>query len=389
MGRPHSNAPSPNADLVDRWGGRPLLFAIAILNAITGFAVACVIAPLCFGDDAGFYRQYALAAVSGNFDATSFLYPPLTAHFFYPLTWVTPLFAAIIMTLIGFTILMVGVRSETRGHPLVDRVLVTVAVLGFIPVVYELLLGQVTFIIAATIYPVVRRTDAFKNGIPLGIALALAPKPLLIPILLWMVIWRRRALTTTLLVAAALTCLGLALSGVDQYLQWFSLLTRVGQESASGTFSLALKGNFSLWPLDPIKSILAIAICVTVFWTIFRDSSRGFVAAVFMGLLLAPYTGLYAASILLLTVKPALAFAPRATRLFALVANPALGLLHVLAAWSIGGLIVCTFPFRSRRRGRGDPVIRIVPSAEQREEAVISIRPNDADIMDIEYPSAR
>ncbi len=38
-------------------------------------------------------------------------------------------------------------------------------------------------------------------------------------------------------------------------------------------------------------------------------------------------------------MKPALRFAPRATRVLALVAHPALALLHALAAWTVVGLI--------------------------------------------------
>src|SRR5664280_3904655 len=87
--------------------------------------------------------------------------------------------------------------------------------------------------------------------------------------------------------------------------------------------------------------------CIRDSWVIVREPSRGFVAALLAGLLLAPYTGLYAATILLLAVKPSLAFAPRATRVLALIANPAFVLLLALAAWSIGGLVAC-FPVRPR-----------------------------------------
>ncbi len=49
-------------------------------------------------------------------------------------------------------------------------------------------------LIAAAVYPVRdarRRTPAAS---PLGIALALIPKPLLLPVLLWMLVRRRQAL---------------------------------------------------------------------------------------------------------------------------------------------------------------------------------------------------
>ncbi len=148
-----------------------------------------------------------------------------------------------------------------------------------------------------------------------------------------------------------MTCLGVALLGLDQYREWLSVLVGVGRESAAGTLRLSHQGNFSLWPLDTARLALASAVGVATLWTIRRDCSRGFVASLFAGLLLAPYTGLYAASILLLAVNPALAFAPRATRALALTANLALALLLGLAAWSMLGLGAC-LPFERPRRAR-------------------------------------
>ena len=326
---------------LERWRGRPTLVAVAAMNAITGFAVAAILAPSAFGADADTFRGCALFVAEGRTDFCGSLYSPLFALVARPLTWVSPAAAAVAMTLIGIAILVIGVKLETRGQAPGNRVLVAIAALGFAPVVYELLLGQTTLLIAAALYPAARRADAFRYGIPLGIALALAPKPLLLPVLVWMMVWRRRALTAALLAALTLTCVGLVLMGPDQYRQWVAVLTGAGRESLSGTFALSLKGNFSLWPLDPARFAYAAAISAATVWAILRDGSRGFVAALFAGLLLAPYTGLYAASILLLAVKPALAFAPRATRVLALIANPALVLVLALAAWSAAGLAAC------------------------------------------------
>ena len=334
---------------LERWSGRPPLFAVAAINAITGLAMAAVLGPLCFGDDAGFYRRCAQIAVDAHIACGS-LYPPLVALVARPLTWVSPTLAAVIMPLIGLATLMTGVRLESRRLAPVDRVLVAIAALGFAPVVHEILLGQVTFLIAAAIYPVVRRADAFRTGIARG--MALAPKPLLIAVLVWMMVWRRRALTATVVTALVLTFLSFALLGPDQYGKWVSVLMQAGHESVAGTFSLSLAGNYSLWPLDPARLALAAVICVVTLWTIVRDRSRGFVAALLASLLLAPYTGLYAASILLLAVKPALQFAPRATRVLALVANPALALLHALAVWSGVGLIACVPGLRRHKASR-------------------------------------
>ena len=325
--------------LLERWSGRPLLVAVAAVNATMGLAVAAILGPLAFGADADTIRRCALFLSEGRTDC-GFPYPPLTALAARPLTWVSPTGAAVVMTLIGLAVLMSGVAVETRGQTPIDRVLTAVAALGFAPAVYNLLLGQTTLLIAAALYPAVRRADSFLAGIPLGVALALAPKPMLLPVLAWMLIWRRRALGSALLTAAALTCLGLALVGVDQYRVWLSVATGWGQVSLSGNFS---RGNFSLLSpgLDATTLVLAAVVGATTLWVIVQDCPRGFVAALFASLLLAPYTNLYAASILLLAVKPALAFAPRATRALALVANPTLVFLLALAPWSVAGLVTC------------------------------------------------
>ncbi len=323
----------------ERWSGRPLLVAVAALNAVTGVAAAVVLAPLIYGDDADLFRRCAQYLAAGR-SGCNFPYPPLTALVAQPLTWVSPTTAAVIMTLIGLAILVSGVWLETRGQAPVDRVLVGIAVLGFGPVVHELLLGQTTLLIAAALYPVVRRPDAFRTGVALGLAMALAPKPMLLPILAWMLVWRRRGLAAALLTAVALTGLGVALVGVSQYLDWVSVATGFGHVSLEGNFS---RGSFSLLShgMNPMVLALMGVVGVLTLWAIVRDAPRGFVAALFASLLVAPYTMLYAASIMLLAVKPALAFAPRATRVLALVANPVLLFLAALAPWSLVGLAVC------------------------------------------------
>ena len=308
--------------------------------------MAGVLGPPIYGADANMYRTCALTFVGGA--DCGFLYPPLTALAAWPLTWVDGTTAAVLMTLIGIAILVAGVVLDTRGTAGVDRGLVFVAAISFAPIIYELALGQVTLLIAAAIYPVARRDDGFRHGVPLGIALALAPKPLLVPLLFWMLIWRRRALIATLATSIGLTCLGVVLAGLDRYQSWFSAITTAGSASAAGTYA---DGNFSLWPLTQWTLLLAVAVGGAAVWTILRDGSRGFGAALLAGLLLAPYTGLYGASILLLGVRPALEFAPRAARLFALTANMALGLFLGLVPWGIAGLVVCLIDPRRWRAG--------------------------------------
>jgi Glycosyltransferase family 87 len=323
-----------------RWSGRPTLMAVAVMNVITGVGVAAILQPMA-GWDAATYRRCAVQLAEGATEFCGFLYSPLTALVARPLTWVSPTMAMIAMTLIGVTIVVIGVALETRGQAAIDRVLFVVAALAFAPVVYELLLGQTTLLIAAALYPVARRPDGLRNGVPFGIVLALAPKPLLLPILVWMLVWRRKALSAALLTALSLTGLGIALLGLEQYREWLLVLMGAGRETAAGTFTLSTHNNASLWPLTPVTFAIACAVGAMTLWAIARDSSRGFVASLFAGLLLAPYSLLYAFSILLLAVKPALTLAPRATRVLALIANPVAVTAAVMTIWSLAAFWAC------------------------------------------------
>ena len=339
------------------WSDRPTIVAIAAMNAITGLAVLILLGPASFGADAATYRDCALAAAGGG--ACGFLYSPLMAITARPLTLVSPPAAGVAMTLIGLSVLAAGVALETRGRDRPDRLLVGLAALSFAPVVYDLLLGQITLLIAGSVYLVVRRPDGIRNGVPLGVVLALAPKPLLGPVLVWMLVWRRRGLAGAVIAALALTGLGFVVAGPDAYRQWLGVLTGAGSASVSGTFALSLSGSFSLWPLDPARLTIAVTVVAATGWAIIRDPSRGFVCALLAGLLLAPYTGLYAAAILLLAVTPALAFAPRATRVLALVANPVIALALGLVAWCIAALVACV----PRHPGR-EPHPAVLDSAD-------------------------
>jgi Glycosyltransferase family 87 len=328
---------------MDRWTGRPALFAIAIMNLITGLGMGVGIAGANFGADSSLYRQCAVLLAEGQTQFCGFLYSPLMALAAQPLTWISSTAAIVLMSLIGGAILLIGVTLETRGQALPDRALIGIAVFTFAPVVYELLLGQTTLLIAATLYPIARREDGVRNGIPFGVALALAPKPLLLPVIVWMFVWRRRALTATVLTALILTGIGIAVLGFDQYRSWLMVLTGAGRESASGTFVLSgdAVGNRSLWPLSPLTFVVACVVLVVTIWAIVRDSARGFVASLFAGLLLAPYSLLYAFSILLLAVKPGLQFAPRTVGALALTANLARYVPATLIIWSLVGLSRC------------------------------------------------
>ena len=333
------------AAMLARWGGRPTLLTVAVINVVSFIVIAPYIAPANYGLDVGTFRQCAVALTQGVAYCGS-PYPPLMGVAALPLSWVSSAAAAVLMPTLGITILAFGILAETRGHARIDRLLIAISVYTFTPVVYELLLGQTTILIGAAIYLVARRSDAFRNGIAIGIVLAVAPKALLAPILLWMLVWRRHALGGALLTAVVLTGVALLVMGPDPYRAWIGTVTGAGKTSLVGWLSDRDMGNLSLWPLEPVTIATAIFVAAATVVAIARDESRGFVASILGGLLLAPYTLLYGYTLVLLAVKPALAYAPRVTRGLALTVNFAHPALPSII-WTLTGLIACLFPRRS------------------------------------------
>ena len=61
----------------------------------------------------------------------------------------------------------------------------------FLPAMSDLLLGNVTIVLTALALIAIR-TDRIGAGVAFGVALAAVPKPLFIPLLLWMVAYRRQ-----------------------------------------------------------------------------------------------------------------------------------------------------------------------------------------------------
>ncbi len=312
------------AERLQRLQGRPTLLAIAAMNAITGLVAAWVLAPLSFGADADTYRRGAEALAAGTYDK-DFLYSPLAALLATPLTWMPAAAAAVLMTGVGAAVLAIGIALETRRMDPVDRILVAVAAFGFLPVVNELLLGQITLLFAAALWPIVRWPDRRRNGVAFGIAMALAPKPALLPVLVWMLLRRRRALLGVVVAGAATALVGLMACGVGAHLHWLDVLTRAG--------SVDRRGNVSLWTDGVAAWNVAAAVVVTMAtaFCLWRSEDAGLVAVLLAGLLLAPYTLIYSATILLLVVRTTARLAPWSTRVLTLAANPAL--LGAAPAW--------------------------------------------------------
>ena len=137
--------------------------------------------------------------------------------------------------------------SKSLGWP--SRVLVVIAGVLFLPAMSDLLLGNVTIVLTALALIAIR-SDRIGAGVAFGIALAAVPKPLFIPLLLWMVAYRRRSLTGTIAGGLVATAVGVLILGVDRYVDFFTAL------STGAGIPTDFVGNLGLSAVSPAVGIL-------------------------------------------------------------------------------------------------------------------------------------
>ncbi len=295
---------------------RPALVGVAFLTALVGTFAVIRAAQNVWAVDAERNLAAARALVNGTFGTVpDYLYSPLAAMLTIP-ALAQPTDLAIVGWLLAkIALLAIGTAVATRNLDRADRVLLGIAVLGFLPLLYDLELGNVTVIVLVAVAAIAWTPDRAITGIPMGLILATAPKPQLIPVLLWLALVHRRALVGVLVTAALATLVGLALTGPDPYAAWIAALRAPAYLTSGPVINLAL------WALPPVLAIAgAVASIGAFFLALRRGYWPGLVAAICVGLLLAPYTLIYGAGLLPAVAPAAVRAAPRAALAFAITA---------------------------------------------------------------------
>jgi hypothetical protein len=294
---------------LERWtiARRPALVGLAGISVLVGsFAVARA-AQNVWAVDAHRNLAAASALVHGTFGSVpDYLYSPLAAALTVPASLIPTDVAVVAWLVLKLAVLGAGIAISTWGMDVPDRVLAGIAVVGFLPILYDLELGNVTVLVLATIALVAWSPDRIVAGIPLGLILATAPKPQLIPVLLWMVVANRRALAGVIVTAAAATLVGLALAGMAPYGEWIAALRAPAYLSGGEIINLAL------WSLPPVVAVpCALGSIVAFGFAARRGYWPGLLAAICLGLLLAPYTLIYGAGLLAVVAPAAVRASPR------------------------------------------------------------------------------
>jgi hypothetical protein len=295
------------------------LAAVATFQIVISAAVVAVIAGQVWLMDAARGVDAAHALASGTFGIDrGYLYSPLAALLILATTWIPAGLAGGAWLAARFGVLLAGIRHQTRGLATMDRVLIAIAATAFLPTVHDLMLGNVSILLAGAVALVAWAPDRLRTGVPLGLALAIAPKPALIPILVWMLVFRRRALAGSLGTATAATIAAIAVVGSGPYLAWIEVLRHPQYLAGPQGGNFALTGFFHM-PVALGLSALAVAAGLLA---LRQGETPGLLAAVAVGLLVAPYTLAYGAVFLLLAVRPLAGALPAWLVLLAALAAP-------------------------------------------------------------------
>ena len=315
----------------------PRIFAVAAMNTILGVVVGILLFPLAWAADGNRNLAAALALAAGTFGQDhTYLYSPLAAALTLPVAAVVPYGAAIGGWLLArIAVLAAGVARQTRDLSSAERILVVLAAVGFVPTLYDLLLGNVSIIVAAVVALVAWSDDGYLSGLPLGLLLATIPKPALIPVLIWMLVFRRRAFLSSIGSAAVFSAIGLVVFGGVAYADWLQVLLHpyyLGTQQLGNMALGAMLPPILAWPLT------ALTIGATLV-ALRRGETAGLIACLCAGLLIAPYTMAYGAVLLLLAVRPLARVAPMRT--FALAISGSLGVIVFMPLW-VGAVLVTT-----------------------------------------------
>jgi hypothetical protein len=318
---------------VRRYAGIPLrsaLFAIAALSVVSTASFVIRTAQFAWAADAHRNLAAGRALLDGTFGTVEgYLYSPVAAALTIPALAVPEAWAVVGWLVLKLGVILAGTLWATRGLESSDRFLAFVAVAGFLPVLHDLELGNVAVIVAAAVALVAWSPDRVVTGVFLGIVLATAPKPGLVPVLLWMALFRPRALATAFIVAGVAILGTWVVVGAGPFAAWITALQAPPN---------LISGNFSLSGLPTIPAIVAsVATIVATVLAIRRGPVPGLLAAVACGLLVSPYTILYAASILVVAIPTVARAAPRTTLLLALTAP--IGLILAFPLW-----VACLLP---------------------------------------------
>lgn len=161
-------------------------------------------------------------------------------------------------------------------------------------VLADITLGNTTIPLVAVAL-VALSGNAIGRGLPLGVCLALVPKPMFVMVVLW-ICWHERQTAVGIFLGAALaTVIGVATLGIDPYAAFVGALTRGVDPHFVGNSGLSYVwpfGGFVAWGASAVVAI-----------GLLRRREDGLMAAALSGTFAGTYVGLYS-TVLTLAILP-------------------------------------------------------------------------------------
>lgn len=258
-------------------------FALLVAG-IVAVAVLVVAGPILLSERTEDWRAYEQAA--GRLAAGGPLYvweladpsqeyylypPPMAALWGMGVTW-QALLALKVVALAGVGSLVAG---PAPWRPASALALIGVTLLSA-PVLHDLILGNVMALYVGTVALALSR-PGWLGAAPLGALVAIAAKPAIGPVLLWMLLVRRGQFVRALLVGLASTALFALWVGPGRYIEYLEALPRmavlaapftgnVGTAAISGELALAgvvlayVWTGIAAWRLEaPASAVVALS----------------------------------------------------------------------------------------------------------------------------------
>jgi hypothetical protein len=270
-----------------------------------------------------------------------FLYPPLAALLAGPLTRLDFLALSWVYAGLKVAIAIAAVISVGRALSRWQQLAAVLILVACLPFLHDVMLGNSNVLLVGAMLPALFGRDRARNGILLGLATAVFAKPLVLPVLLWLLVWRRQTWIGTVLTGLAATAAGALVAGLGSYVDWIQALLAGGNR-----FAVPFAGNHGVTALVPALWLPVAAITTAgLLWVLARRSEgAGLTWAVAAGILIAPYAGTYSALPVALAVPGLLTSAPTFTLAMVALSTIATGfalpfyaLAILLAGWTQNG----------------------------------------------------
>jgi len=131
---------------------RPALGGLAFLTVLVGAFAVVRAAQNVWAVDAHRNLAAAVALQNGTFGSVrDYLYSPLAAALTVPALALPTDAAVVVWLALKIALLAVGAAVATRRLGSIDRLLIGIAVVAFLPILYDLELGNVTVIALAAV----------------------------------------------------------------------------------------------------------------------------------------------------------------------------------------------------------------------------------------------